>query len=186
MWPMRRIERRSSRGSGRSLGPPGPPSTCGVMRDVLVIRCVFINLVGGTRCVHLLLSGRPRLSHGHTLRRPETRVDPLSRTVRITYDPAGRMVHTTYDASGDFAAITPPTRPAHTFEYTPIDLEAAYTPPRSGRRECGHDVLLQSGPAAHADSPPQRPDAHPGLRAHRWPPQHADGGPGPDLSSALS
>ena len=30
------------------------------------------------------------------------------------------------------ASITPPSRPAHTFDYTPVDLEATYIPPDLG------------------------------------------------------
>ncbi len=30
------------------------------------------------------------------------------------------------------ASITPPTRPVHLFDYTPVDLEASYTPPDIG------------------------------------------------------
>ncbi len=68
--------------------------------------------------------------------------DPLSRTVSFTYDAAGRVltqtlpdlrvIQTTYDANGNVASITPPSRPAHAFGYTPIDLEASYTPPDLG------------------------------------------------------
>jgi RHS repeat-associated protein len=69
----------------------------------------------------------------------ETITDPLSRTIRFTYDPAGRVItqtlpdlrviQSTYDANGNVASITPPSRPAHTFGYTPVDLESIYTPP---------------------------------------------------------
>ena len=72
----------------------------------------------------------------------ETITDPLNRTVRFTYDPAGRVltqilpdlrvIQTTYDANGNVASVTPPSRPAHAFDYTPIDLEASYTPPDLG------------------------------------------------------
>ena len=72
----------------------------------------------------------------------ETITDPLSRTVQFTYDLAGRVltqtlpdlrvIQTTYDANGNVQSITPPSRPAHTFGYTPIDLEASYTPPDLG------------------------------------------------------
>ncbi len=72
----------------------------------------------------------------------EAITDPLSRMTRFTYDPAGRVltqtlpdlrvIQTTYDANGNVASITPPSRPAHTFGYTPVDLEARYTPPDLG------------------------------------------------------
>jgi RHS repeat-associated protein len=69
-------------------------------------------------------------------------MDPLSRTVNFAYDPAGRVttqtlpdgrvIQTSYDANGNVASITPPSRPAHAFTYTPVDLEATYTPPDLG------------------------------------------------------
>ena len=37
-----------------------------------------------------------------------------------------------YDASGNVSSVTPPIRPAHTFGYTPVDLEELYTPPALG------------------------------------------------------
>ena len=43
-----------------------------------------------------------------------------------------REIQTTYDANGNVASITPPSRPAHAFTYTPIDLESTYTPPDLG------------------------------------------------------
>ena len=65
--------------------------------------------------------------------------DPLSRSVSFGYDLNGRVtsqtlpdlrvIQTTYDANGNVQSITPPSRPAHAFDYTPIDLEASYTPP---------------------------------------------------------
>jgi RHS repeat-associated protein len=42
------------------------------------------------------------------------------------------VIQTTYDANGNVASITPPSRPAHSFDYTPIDLESSYTPPDLG------------------------------------------------------
>jgi RHS repeat-associated protein len=75
----------------------------------------------------------------------ETLTDPLARTVRFAYDLAGRVVtqtlpdlreiHTRYDANGNVASITPPARPPHLFDYTPLDLEAVYTPPDLGMGE---------------------------------------------------
>jgi RHS repeat-associated protein len=43
--------------------------------------------------------------------------------------PGGRTVALGYDANGNVTSVTPPGRPAHTFRYTPVDLEAGYTPP---------------------------------------------------------
>ncbi len=37
-----------------------------------------------------------------------------------------------YDANGNVTAITPPGKPAHTFAYTPVDLEQTYDPPNIG------------------------------------------------------
>ncbi|MGH7164138.1 MAG: kelch repeat-containing protein [Nitrospiraceae bacterium] len=68
--------------------------------------------------------------------------DPLSRTVGFAYDLAGRITTQTlpdtrtigyaYDANGNVTSITPPGKPAHTFSYTPVDLEADYMPPDVG------------------------------------------------------
>jgi len=37
-----------------------------------------------------------------------------------------------YDTNGNLTALTPPGQPAHLFAYTPVDLQAAYTPPDVG------------------------------------------------------
>jgi len=68
--------------------------------------------------------------------------DPLGRTVSFAYDlagrvttqtlPDGRVVGYAYDANGNLTSLTPPGRPAHTFTYTPVDLQASYTPPDIG------------------------------------------------------
>ncbi|MGH7166490.1 MAG: RHS repeat-associated core domain-containing protein, partial [Nitrospiraceae bacterium] len=68
--------------------------------------------------------------------------DPLNRTVGFAYDLAGRITTQTlpdtrtigysYDANGNVTAITPPGKPAHTFSYTPVDLEQTYDPPNIG------------------------------------------------------
>jgi YD repeat-containing protein len=34
-----------------------------------------------------------------------------------------------FDANGNTTTLTPPGKPAHAFSYTPVDLEAQYTPP---------------------------------------------------------
>ncbi|MBY0279732.1 RHS repeat protein [Candidatus Binatia bacterium] len=67
-------------------------------------------------------------------------VNPASQAVSFpSYDAADRLltqvlpdanqVGFTYDANGNLATLTPPGRPAHGFEYTPIDLEQKYLPP---------------------------------------------------------
>lgn len=69
-------------------------------------------------------------------------IDPLNRTVSFVYDLAGRITIQTlpdtrqigyaHDANGNVTSITPPPGPAHTFNYTPVDLESDYTPPDAG------------------------------------------------------
>ena len=68
-----------------------------------------------------------------------TFIDPLQRTVHAWYDGAGRVIdqellgtrHVTlgYDRNGNLTSLTPPGRPTHGFNYTPIDQTASYTPP---------------------------------------------------------
>ncbi|MEW8692874.1 MAG: hypothetical protein AB2535_17685 [Candidatus Thiodiazotropha endolucinida] len=68
--------------------------------------------------------------------------DPLERTYGFIHDaigqvteqtlPDGRIIGYRHDEKGNIAAIIPPGRSAHTFEYTPIDFEASYTPPDIG------------------------------------------------------
>jgi len=68
--------------------------------------------------------------------------DPLARSVGFDYDlagrvttqtlPDGRVIGFTYDAAGNLTSITPPGRPAHAFDYTPVDLEEQYDPPDVG------------------------------------------------------
>jgi hypothetical protein len=38
----------------------------------------------------------------------------------------------TIDPNGNLSTLTPPGRPAHSFTYTPVDLEASYVPPDIG------------------------------------------------------
>jgi RHS repeat-associated protein len=70
----------------------------------------------------------------------QTVMDPLNRTLGYEYDAAGRITKETlpdgrqilysYDANGNLTSLTPPGRPAHVFAYTPVDLQAQYTPPK--------------------------------------------------------
>jgi YD repeat-containing protein len=46
--------------------------------------------------------------------------------------PGGRVVQFGYDSSGNLTSLTPPSRPAHAFAYTTIDLDSVYTPPSAG------------------------------------------------------
>ena len=65
--------------------------------------------------------------------------DSLGRAQSFTYDDAGRLIRQTfgdgriiqysYDANGNLTSLTPPSRPAHTFAYTPVNLQEQYTPP---------------------------------------------------------
>jgi RHS repeat-associated protein len=65
--------------------------------------------------------------------------DALSRVVAFEHDlggrltrqitPDGREILYSYDANGNLVSITPPGRPTHTFTYTAVDLEEAYSPP---------------------------------------------------------
>ncbi|MEW8657323.1 MAG: RHS repeat-associated core domain-containing protein [Candidatus Thiodiazotropha endolucinida] len=71
-----------------------------------------------------------------------TLTDPLERTYGFTHDaigqiteqtlPDGRVIGYRYDEKGNLAAVIPPGRSAHVFEYTAIDFEASYAPPDIG------------------------------------------------------
>jgi len=65
--------------------------------------------------------------------------DALQRTIQFSRDAVGRVLVQTlpdsreiryrYDANSNVASITPPSRPAHDFDYTEVDLQQQYTPP---------------------------------------------------------
>ncbi len=65
--------------------------------------------------------------------------DPLQRTTSTFYDSVGRVTRQVlpdareilyaYDANGNLTSLTPPSRPAHLFDYTSVDLTQRYTPP---------------------------------------------------------
>ncbi len=65
--------------------------------------------------------------------------DPLGRSIGFTYDaadristetlPDGRVIGFAYDVNGNVTSVTPTSRPAHTFLFTPVDLLSTYTPP---------------------------------------------------------
>jgi len=68
--------------------------------------------------------------------------DPLGRVTGYQYDAAGRLVRQilpdgreilfTYDGSGNLTSLTPPSRPAHGFAYTAVNLQSEYAPPPVG------------------------------------------------------
>lgn len=72
----------------------------------------------------------------------ENITDPLSRTAGFEYDtagrvtkqnlPDGRQIQYTYDTNGNIFSISPPGRPNHDFNYTPVDLIEDYIPPDLG------------------------------------------------------
>ncbi len=65
--------------------------------------------------------------------------DPLDRITAFDYDPVGRVTRQTfsdgrsvefgYDANGNLAAVIPPGRDAHLFDYTEADQLREYDPP---------------------------------------------------------
>ncbi|HEY2092950.1 MAG TPA: RHS repeat-associated core domain-containing protein [Thermoanaerobaculia bacterium] len=71
--------------------------------------------------------------------RVQTVKDSLGRTVSFAYDPGDHVTVQTlpdmrqiafgYDAAGNVTSITPPSRPAHSFTFTPVDLLGTYVAP---------------------------------------------------------
>jgi RHS repeat-associated protein len=80
----------------------------------------------------------------------ESATDPLARVVRFAYDAAGRLrrlitadsetFELTYDGNGALASVTPPGRPAHTFEFRSDRRIASYAPPGGGPVTYGYDA----------------------------------------------
>jgi YD repeat-containing protein len=68
--------------------------------------------------------------------------DPYGHSTQFFYDAGDRLIKTilpdlsevsfTYDRNGNMLSITPPSKPAHGFEYTAVDLEQKYIPPFAG------------------------------------------------------
>jgi len=87
----------------------------------------------GTRSLGIGYDGRNR---------PTTLTDSLLRQTRLDYDnadrvtkqvfPDGRVVQFGYDLNSNLTSVTPPGRPAHLFDFTPVDLQSTYTPPDVG------------------------------------------------------
>jgi RHS repeat-associated protein len=65
--------------------------------------------------------------------------DALNRTTRFEYDAAERVrkqilpdlreIQFSYDSNGNITSVTPPSRPAHAFTFTPANLLGGYIPP---------------------------------------------------------
>jgi YD repeat-containing protein len=65
--------------------------------------------------------------------------DPLKQEVKFEYDAVGRVLTQTfadgrligfeYDTNGNVTRLTPPSRPAHLFDYNAVDLPIDYSPP---------------------------------------------------------
>ena len=72
----------------------------------------------------------------------QTITDARNQQVVYQRDPAGRVTHSSlpgnrvigfgYDANGNVTSITPPGKPGHGFQYSPVDLEGEYDPPLNG------------------------------------------------------
>lgn len=72
-------------------------------------------------------------------------MDPLGRALGFSYDAAGRVTQEvlfdgavaalTSDSEYDLTSITPPGRPAHTFQYNAVGSLTKYTPPLVGSNE---------------------------------------------------
>ncbi len=68
--------------------------------------------------------------------------DALGQPVSFGYDTAGRVttqvlpdsrvIQLTYDANGNLTSVTPPSRPAHSFDHNEVDLGTQYAPPAVG------------------------------------------------------
>jgi len=71
--------------------------------------------------------------------------DALKRRTRLEYDNAGRVIEWMlpdgrkivdgYDAAGNVTSVTPPGRPPHHFDFTPVGLAGRYCPPMTGKDE---------------------------------------------------
>jgi YD repeat-containing protein len=121
-------------------------------------------------------SARVTLLDYDARRRLETITDPLARPTTFGYDDADRVTSQElpdeevvlfgYDASGNVRSVTPPIRPAHTFDYTPVDLEELYTPPAVGGPVARWPRRTTTPrPPARDDHPPRRRDGGVHLRA---------------------
>ena len=72
-------------------------------------------------------------------------IDPLGRALGFSYDAAGRLTQEvlfdgavaafTSDSEYDVTSVTPPGRPAHTFQYNAVGSLTKYTPPLVGSDE---------------------------------------------------
>jgi RHS repeat-associated protein len=94
---------------------------------------------GRGRLERLEQGGRGWRYHYDALGRVDLVRDTLGQATRYVYDgadrviaqqlPGGREVDYTYDGNGNLTGLTPPGRPQHRFDYTPVNLNETYTPP---------------------------------------------------------
>jgi len=86
-------------------------------------------------CYHVITRGLAYDSQSYL----QSITDPVGRLTRVTSDavgrpltqtlPDGRVIQPGHDLNGNITSLTPPARPAHTFDYTPVDLERQHTAP---------------------------------------------------------
>jgi YD repeat-containing protein len=93
-------------------------------------------------------------------------VDPLDRTMTLDNDLVGRTTVQTlpdarqigfgYDEESNITSVTLPSRPAHSFGYTAVDLTSAYSPPAVARHLRTTDYLrIQPRQTAWGPNQPQ-------------------------------
>ncbi len=97
--------------------------------------------------------------------RPSTLTDSLLRETHLEYDnadrvtkqvlPGSREIRLGYDANSNVTSVTPPGRPAHLFDYTPVDLQSSYAPPDVGS---GSAVTTYGWDPDKASTGESRPD----------------------------
>jgi YD repeat-containing protein len=88
------------------------------------------------------IDARTNIINYNALNQISSITDPLFRIIVFNYDlagritrqmlPDGREINYLYDANGNLTSITPPSRPSHSFTYTPVNLEESYNPPDIG------------------------------------------------------
>jgi RHS repeat-associated protein len=91
------------------------------------------------RLIEILQGDRKSTFAYDALSRLSSATDPLIRTTTFAYDSVGRITQQVlpgareilyaYDSNGNLTSLTPPSRPAHSFGYTAVDLTERYKPP---------------------------------------------------------